>query len=48
MESVELDFSEDALKEIAKKAIEMLKKWNLFDDSMEIRKTKYLRRLESL
>ena len=23
-------------------ALEMLKKWNLFDDSMEIRKTKYL------
>ena len=29
-------------------ALEMLKKWNLFDDSMEIRKTKYLRRLENL
>ena len=29
-------------------AIEMLKKWNLFDESMEIRKTKYLRRLENL
>jgi len=29
-------------------ALEMLKYWNLFDDSMEIRKTKYLRRLENL
>jgi hypothetical protein len=29
-------------------ALEMLKKWDLFDDSMEIRKTKYLRRLENL
>jgi hypothetical protein len=29
-------------------AIEMLKYWNLFDESMEIRKTKYLRRLENL
>ena len=29
-------------------ALEMLKKWNLFNESMEMRKTKYLRRLENL
>lgn len=35
-------------RQTEEEALEMLQKWYLFDDSMEIRKNKYLRRLENL
>jgi hypothetical protein len=35
-------------KRTEEEALEMLKRWNLYDDSMLDRKNKYLRRLENL